>query len=258
MIKRTGLVQRLRDVGLILQTVRNPHMLILDRLGLLSHDYRLQLRNGLKLDLRPGTSDRFSVFEVFVRSAYARGPTEIFPGATVVDVGANIGCFTLYAASKAGPAGKVIAVEPMPHVYDRLKHNVALNGLAHVSPICAAVAAQNGEAELFIGDHDLFSSLHVEVNGKRLEGKTVSVPTFTLDKVMSDFELETIDFLKLDCEGAEYSILESIPETRLNKINHIIAELHAADGHRPVEFVDSLKSKGFSHLYVDNHYFQRA
>jgi FkbM family methyltransferase len=125
-------------------------------------------------------------------------------GATVVDVGANIGYFTLTAASRVGRSGRVISVEPNPRAAERLRENVALNGLHNVTAIEAAVSSTPGTMALRLGADSeassLFDAVHASIG-------VVDVLVTTIDKILADQGLTRIDVLKLDVEGAEVDAL---------------------------------------------------
>src|SRR5438270_10356711 len=103
------------DIGklhALLRGVRNPLPAIFDRLGLLRSPYELHHRDGHRVELRPRAGDLFGFFEILLRNDYTSSGQHISKGATVIDIGANIGCFSILASHAVGPTGRVIAVEP--------------------------------------------------------------------------------------------------------------------------------------------------
>lgn len=130
---------------------------------------------------------------------------ELKPGMTFIDIGANVGLFTLLAARLVGPKGHVHAFEPAPENLRWLKENISLNPLKNVTPHSQAVSDCSGIANLRLGRE---SGLHSLLRPKVLTGRSVDVPTIRLD----DF-LDTVgkrlkrhvrpDFIKMDIEGAE-------------------------------------------------------
>lgn len=127
---------------------------------------------------------------------------EIESGDVVIDVGANVGYYTLIAAKRVGPSGKVYAFEPDPDAFALLQANIELNELTNVVAINKALAAEPGQLELFRsstnrGDHRLYDPG---------DGRTaVSVEVTTLDAALAD--VRGIDLIKIDTQGAECSIL---------------------------------------------------
>jgi FkbM family methyltransferase len=118
------------------------------------------------------------------------------PGMTVLDVGANIGMYTVLAARRVGPAGRVHAFEPTPAVAGSLLRNIALNALDNVVVNEAAVSDTAGVATLFLGETCDRSSL---AGG----GTPVQVEAVTLDGYLADCEVPKVDVVKMDVEGAE-------------------------------------------------------
>jgi FkbM family methyltransferase len=123
------------------------------------------------------------------------------PGDEVVDAGANIGVYTLLLAHLAGPAGRVVAVEPGPLAATRLRENVARNRLDQVEVVEAAVGSEPGEGAISL-DSDVSNTLVPEPGITRV----ATVPLVTLDSLAAD-----PSFIKLDVEGYEMEALRGAP-----------------------------------------------
>lgn len=121
------------------------------------------------------------------------------PGMNFVDVGANIGYFTLLAASLGARA---IAYEPTPKVFERLRENIALNGFRDVTPVNAAVAEKNGRVKLYKSEED------PEANSIFGMGECMDVPAVALDEDLAIRGIREVQVLKIDAEGAEPFVLE--------------------------------------------------
>lgn len=136
------------------------------------------------------------------------------PGDVVVDVGANIGHMVSLMALRAGPNGKVIAIEPHPLIFGELQYNIAAwKQVREVAPIVAhnlALTNFAGVAELIVPhDFDTNRGLSFLANGNGQsgsQGTSYQVPVNTLDAVVG--ELERISFLKIDVEGHELAVLK--------------------------------------------------
>jgi FkbM family methyltransferase len=116
-----------------------------------------------------------------------------------VDVGANCGAYSLFAARNVGPNGRVIAIEPMPEMLKRLRYNIAVNGFRHIEVVPTAVGPEAGTATLFV-DEDRRGLSSME----KLEGATpLQVPIATLLSVVKRAGIDRIDALKIDIEGFE-------------------------------------------------------
>lgn len=130
------------------------------------------------------------------------------PGMVMLDVGANDGFFTIFAARRVGEAGQVFAFEPSEQEYNRLQANLALNQLHNVRPLKKAVADRNGQGLLRIceygheGQNTLGDFVH-QVQGAGSQ----PVELCSLDEHFALENLSHLDFIKIDVEGAEYKVL---------------------------------------------------
>jgi FkbM family methyltransferase len=131
----------------------------------------------------------------------------VCPGMTVVDIGAHHGLYTLLASKLVGRKGRVLAFEPSPRECRRLVRHIAVNGCRNVSLEECALADVTAEWDLFVVENfrDWGNSLRPPAveEGTR----TVRVPVRRLDDVLAERGIESVDFIKLDAEGAELSIL---------------------------------------------------
>lgn len=126
------------------------------------------------------------------------------PGMTVLDIGANIGQYTLVASRRVGPTGQVHAFEPSPHLAGRLKENLAMNGITNVVVNEVAVSDAVGEAVLSCPDPDNPGENTIVSAGA--DGRpTTSVPvkTTTIDTYLAERSVRRVDLVKIDIEGAE-------------------------------------------------------
>ena len=130
------------------------------------------------------------------------------PGMTVLDIGANQGYYTLLASRKVGPQGKVFAFEPSPREIRRLKLHLWLNRCKNVELSTSALGAVAGTGKLHV-------VLGTESGCNSLRPPEVSqptgllhVPVQRLDDVLKARGISHVDFIKLDVEGAELSVLQ--------------------------------------------------
>jgi FkbM family methyltransferase len=161
---------------------------------------------------------------------------EIRPGDSVVDVGANIGLFTLLAVYRGARA--VTAYEPHPQTAAWLAENTA--GLP-VTVRQAAVTASGGTASLWLSpDSDTRHSTAVPPPHADHESAALVVPAVRLLDTID----QSCDVLKLDCEGEEFALLRSVPPDVLKRVRTIVGELHEYAGHFP-EIERALDAAGF-------------
>ncbi len=132
-------------------------------------------------------------------------------GTTAIDVGANVGVFTVVLARAVGPEGRVLAFEPFADNVGRLEHNVDLNGLRNVDVREAAVGARAGDLELRLGADPAFHST-TEVAERRGEGHSVRVRATTLDYDWRAAGSPEVSVVKIDIEGGELAVLDGARE----------------------------------------------
>jgi len=128
------------------------------------------------------------------------------PGFRVLDIGANIGLYSVLLGRAVGPAGRLWSFEPFAPVARLLRENIALNQLTNVTVLECAVSNTEGVSDFLVFPEgaDVYNSLGAR---ERPEGtsavKTISVATITLDGFAQRAGLEAVDLIKLDIEGAE-------------------------------------------------------
>ena len=129
------------------------------------------------------------------------------PSFVFIDVGANIGAYSLFVAARAGPGARIFAVEPQPRIFDRLSANIRFNPFGTVKAVACAVVDKAGELTMFLDARNAGES-SVKIVGSG-EAATIRVPATTLLDLARDEGLERIDAVKLDVEGAEDLILSA-------------------------------------------------
>lgn len=205
---------------------------------------RVVLRDGTVLHAPENSTLLSLVQEIFVRQLYTPAGYELGPHDVVLDVGANIGTFTVFAARE--PGRRVYSIEPFPENAAFVRRNVEANGLRNVEVVEAAAAGESGTTDLFIsrlsGGHLLFDH-----NVRGTLGEAILVPTVTIGELMERFGLDRVNFLKLDCEGSEGDVLRTAGPDVLGRIDRLAMEFH--DNVSPLrheEIVALLTDAGFS------------
>ena len=129
--------------------------------------------------------------------------TQINEGDTIIDLGANIGYWTLFFAQLVGKSGKVFAFEPEPTLFEILKKNVEVNEFKNITLIQKAVSNISKKGKLFLSsnpnDHRIF-----DATGTR---NSINIDTISLDEYFSSNDLQ-IDFIKSNIQGADFSAIE--------------------------------------------------
>jgi FkbM family methyltransferase len=152
--------------------------------------------NGLTLNVRPDTTDKTAAVEVIKAHVYDRGGITVEPSDVWLDAGANIGSFSVLAASKGA---RVVSLEPHPENVAMLKQNVSGRS---VEVIEAAVAVAGGEAALFVcnGDKNKYRHTLATIRGR----ESISVQVLPIQPL-----IDRVNAVKLDIEGSEIEILET-------------------------------------------------
>lgn len=161
---------------------------------------------GNKMFLDPGDSLELSIQGVYGELDTNIVKNEIKPGDIVIDVGANIGYYTLIFAKLVGKTGKVIAFEPEPKNFQLLKKNIAINELTNVIIEQKIVSDKNEKIKLFLADSGIVGH---RINPIKNTTNFIEVDSVTLDNYLQINNLnKKINFLKIDVEGAEMQVLE--------------------------------------------------
>jgi len=187
--------------------------------------------------------DRFEIPETkFIRRC-------VKPGWTVIDVGANLGYYTLALSKLVGPRGRVYAFEPSTANHKMLRKNIELNGATNVRAFQLALGAQQGVVPLTQspkGHHELTRVTTVSE-------ATECVPVTTLDRFASEHDLRLVDFIKMDIEGSELFFLQGAAGLLERCAPILLFELHplllSAFGAQPSDVANTLQRYGYS-LFV--------
>jgi len=208
--------------------------------------------DGHRLVLDREDSLRLSLYQAYEPFETRVVEREVAPGQVVLDVGANIGYYTLLLARAVGERGRVFAFEPVLSNLKLLETNVELNGYQNVVLVSKAVTSRSGHAQLFLshfccGNHTLFVP---EENSP-----SVLVETVSLDDFFRDFRGE-VDLVKIDTEGAEGQVLRGMDSLlRANRRMKVITEFwpYGLDrsGVPADEFLDFLVERDLNLFQID-------
>jgi FkbM family methyltransferase len=192
------------------------------------------------IKLRKQSTDLMALTHVWLIEEYKKENFEIKPNDVVIDVGAHIGLFTIYA-SQFCTNGKIYSFEPFVNNYELLLENIKLNNLDNVKSFNQAISNSNESIKLFLNDdesgHSIFSQ----------SSKSIIVDSISLQKFFDENQIKHCNFLKLDCEGAEYEIIKNLPLEYFQKIDKLVIEYHMADLHPEllIELKETLSQQNF-------------
>jgi FkbM family methyltransferase len=185
----------------------------------------IRTADGLVITIRRNIWDARILQEVFLANPYCTG-LYLGPDPTVVDIGGYIGDFALYAIKRLG-ARQVVVYEPSKKNFAIMRRNIEANQYGD-RIVSVNMAVSDGDSVLM--DIDLPDRRQVNVSVYEPSSSLTRVPSVTLKDLLSIHELESVQLLKLDCEGSEYAILLSAPLKVLKRIRNIVMEFHEIDG----------------------------
>ncbi len=197
----------------------------LDRMWiLLGRRHKTVTVGPLRFCVRRLAADEHFIRSVVIHEEYTPAGYEISAADLIVDVGGNIGSFALYAASKA-PRGRVVSLEPIQDNYRLLVHNVAQNRLANILTQRAALVARRARVRVYLSTYG--SGGHsVRPDLAQQDQDYEEVDGVTLEDVLQASQFPHCDFLKLDCEGAEFEIFREIRPAVCERVKRVVVEYH--------------------------------
>lgn len=200
------------------------------------------LRSGLNLSVKAKDCQPF--FEIFAEKRYDHPDFLIPRDGVIVDVGANIGFYSVYAATRLVPEGRVFAFEPIPACAEVIETNCRRNGIDNVTVFQLGVGKQDGVVPFHIAERSGDSSLFAVLSSQQIESAVVLSPR----RLFAMFS--RIDLIKVDCEGAEFILLWEADKREWEKVAAVSMEYHLGlntgypDGN-PTVVADRLVELGF-------------
>jgi FkbM family methyltransferase len=215
--------------------------------------------NGLKIYAEgKSVMARFLGLDVSYEEETTKLFTEIVrDGMNVLDLGANVGYYTLLAGSQVGERGRVFAFEPWQGSFSLLQKNIEVNGFKNITAVPKAVSSRCGRRELFLAKDPVHHSLALENGSKSVEVDVITVDEFVRERNIS------VDVVKMDVEGAESDVLEGMADT-ISKNPHmkLITELAPVHLERnncsPSQFLRKLMDYDFRLYFIDDEKHTRA
>lgn len=182
--------------------------------------------DGLTITIRQNFGDAMTVADIFIDDCYIQG-FNLAPNPVVIDIGGFVGDFSLYAAKRLN-ARKVVVCEPSPRNWTLLLHNIANNHYEdRIFPVHKAVT----------DGHDVLMNVDAPDDAQCMVSAYYhtaqplrSVPGISLMQLLSEHDIDTVDLLKIDCEGGEYAILDTTPSEVLRRVKNIVFEYQDIEG----------------------------
>jgi len=172
-------------------------------------------------------------------------------GDRVLDIGANQGYFSLFFAKLIGENGKVISFEPDVENCDIIKKNIKLNGYTNIKLHQKAVCNKTGKIKMYVGDYRTGNRIY-ESDKNRI---SVDIEGISLDDFLKTSE-DSVDFIKIDVEGAESSVIEGMKNYLERKkdlvlMSEFFPSLIKKFGMEPIEYLEILEQKKFKVFHMD-------
>jgi FkbM family methyltransferase len=179
-------------------------------------------------------------------------------GFTLVDIGANVGWYSLFVARKAGPSSRILAVEPQPDIFDRLTYNIRQNPFGTVKAVACAVADKAGELTLFVDPKNKGESSVKIVSASQTDA--IRVPAVTLLDLLKGEGFTRVDAVKLDVGGAEDLILDPFFRDAPASLYPSLLIMEDVRGRWQTNLPDLLRSRGYRQILQTkmNLVFERA
>lgn len=213
--------------------VKSPFKILLHYINRTSPEY-INTRSGITIKTSSNPHDIITFVVIFCKQDYGK----IKKNATIVDIGANIGIFSLYALSNG--AKHVEIFEPCDEAYRVLLENIKINGYSSKVNMHKLAVTANDNSTVFISAvSSPYNKISLDENISRDLEK---VKTINLETALISFK--NIDLIKMDCEGAEFEIFPSLSIDFFEKTDEIRMELHGSFD----ELIASIKSNSFKYL----------
>jgi len=167
---------------------------------------------------------------------------------TVLDIGSNIGLFSYFVFSQF-PNSKIIAVEPIEENLRWMESLHQMNPTTQFFVKKGVIYSERNEVDLFLAAEGPFPVLSSVLSTfSQNISKKIRIPSYLLEDLFNEYQIEKCDLCKLDCEGAEYEILFHCPSNIYDRINRIVLEAHHIPHpqYSPLLLHNFLKDRGYS------------
>lgn len=196
------------------------------------------------------------IYDGFEQEETAYMQTVLKPGDTMLDIGANVGLFTMLAAQQVGATGRVLSFEPSPTTFLRLEENVAINDFNHVQCFNIGLSDKSGTLDFYTSQsgHDAWDSFAVDARGRL--GNSVSVPVQALDEIVQTHTITRIDFIKIDVEGWEKFVIMGGTECLTTQSPIVMVEFTDENtfnaGYRTLDIYEAMESLGYRWFMIED------
>jgi FkbM family methyltransferase len=218
-------------------------------------DCRTVFGTMMRCHSRDFVQRRIRFFGVFEHNLTYYTISQLRPGDVYIDIGANVGYYSLLASRLVGSTGKVISVEAAPTTFAMLQENLRANGCANVTALNIAATAERCKVSIEIGDRH-----NSGANEVRIDPGAGSVDGLPFRDIVGD-DIGRVRFIKIDIEGSEAPILRSILDALpdLPQDITIASEVSAASAELVARFVEAgLRAYAIQNVYSIDYYLIRS
>ena len=189
--------------------------------------------------------------EGVVINAIYDGSHALKRGNIVVDAGARIGAFSAKISAALGEEGRIIAIEPEPRNFACLLKNIKANRLNNVVAIQRALWSQKQPLDIYLSGNAAAHSVHHDAFYSST-GDSISVEADTLDGILEELDIASVDFIKMDIEGSEIEALKGMRKALESQAQLAIAAYHPVGGQLAHTVVaPQLTQLGFKTTFAD-------
>ncbi len=261
--------------------LRDTELMGKEKDALLDGKERHTLPNGLEIAHSNLYETRYLYEEIFVEKTYLKHGVNLGDGDVVIDIGANIGMFSLFVAREY-PGCTVFAFEPSPATFELLSANARIHAPG-VRPCPWGISGEDGDAEFtFYERSSVFSGFHSDIAKDteairsvvenairsrtalseesmtehvdqlmegRLASKSIRCPIKKLSTVFRELGITRVDLLKVDAEKSEWGVLVGIDPADWDMIRQVVIEVHGEDAGLAEKVIGFLSQKGFEVIH---------
>lgn len=210
---------------------------------------KIKLRNNLEFYSNGDITDLVVIIEIFDNESkydyFIENESKNIK--TIIDIGANIGAFGIFAANKYSNS-IVYCYEPDEINFETLRKNLKFNNITNIRIFNQAIGKSNGQIQLYSENNKNFGTANSST--VRIGHKSVSVECITLQNIIEKNNIVECDLLKLDCEGAEYEILFNTNPEKFSKIKNISIEYHNLQDNNGNDLKKFLQELGYEVILI--------
>ena len=172
---------------------------------------------------------------------------------TFVDIGANVGLFSLFVAARAGAQARILAIDPEPGNLQRLEFNIGANPGVPIKAIAKALSDESGVVAVELNRRDRGGTRTKKLDQDGVRPKTVRVPSATLLQLLTDKAVDTVDALKIDVEGFEDVILPPFFRDAPQRLWPRVAIIEDSRASWTSDLMAAMQARGYRFVALSRH-----